>query len=104
MAFLAYDDEIHPALGNGKDYGELVLSVSSMMFSFRRLFQAQAMPEKAYKKGHRLYARGLKFCIDWLSAILPTTGPTKVKEEAKAESIGFKEGSGGIRVEHNCSF
>jgi hypothetical protein len=39
-----------------------------------------------------------------MSAILPTTGPAKVKEEAKAESIGFKEGSGGIRVEHNCSF
>jgi hypothetical protein len=54
-----------------------------------------------YKKGRRLFARGLKFCVFRMSAILPTTGPAKIKVEAKAEGVGFiQESSGGSMVEH----
>jgi len=74
-----------------------------MQFSVKRLFQLRAPPEKAYEKGHRRYARGLKFCILWMSAILPTTGLTKVKE-AKAEGVGFKETGGGRNIKHGYSF
>jgi hypothetical protein len=38
-----------------------------------------------------------------MSAILPTTGLTKDKEETKAESIGFNKSDGGRRGKHNCS-
>jgi hypothetical protein len=68
--------------------------------SFWSPFRPQALPEKAYKKGHRRYARGLKFCMLWMSAILPTTGPAKVKEEAKAEGVGFDLADGGRSTDH----
>ena len=53
-----------------------------------------------YKKGRRLVARGLKFCVLGMSAILPTTGPAKVKEEAKAEGAGFDLADGGRSTDH----
>ncbi len=56
------------------------------------------------KKAAGCSARGLRSCIVWVSAILPTTGLSKDKEEAKAESIGFNESSGGIRRNHTNSF
>ena len=35
-----------------------------------------------------------------MSAILPTTGPAKVKEEAKAEGAGFDLADGGRSTDH----
>ena len=71
-----------------------------MQCSFKSLFRTQAIPEKRIKKGHRLYARGLKFCVLQMLAILPTTGPAKVKEEAKAEGVGFDLADGGGSTDH----
>ena len=56
------------------------------------------------KKAAGCFARGLKFCVLWMSAILPTTGPAKIKVEAKAEGLGFIQESGsGRSVEHVCT-
>ena len=78
----------------------LLLAAISIGSSSWISFLPQAVPEKAYKKGHRRYARGLKFCMLWMSAILPTTGPAKVKEEAKAEGVGFDLADGGRSTDH----
>ena len=87
----------------------LLLATISIGSSSWISFLPQAVPEKAYKKGHRRYARGLKFCMLWMSAILPTTGPAKIKVKTKAKGLGFVQGSGGSEVEHNftievCAF
>ena len=51
-----------------------------------------------------MFARGLKFFAVRVSTILPTTGPAKIKVEAKAEGLGFIQESGGGRsVEHFCT-
>jgi hypothetical protein len=86
--------------GGEKRCEALVLAAISIGRSSWISFLPQATPEKAYKKGHRRYARGLKFCMLWMSAILPTTGPAKVKEEAKAEGAGFDLTDGGGSTDH----
>ena len=49
-------------------------------------------------------ARGLKCFAVRVSTILPTTGPAKIKVEAKAEGLGFIQESGsGRSVEHFCT-
>jgi len=77
---------------------------SDVQLGFLCLFKAWGQPVDGYKKAAGCFARGLKFCVLWMSAILPTTGPSKDKEKAKAERIGFNEGSGGRRETHNRSF
>ena len=39
-----------------------------------------------------------------MSAILPTTGPAKIKVKTKAKGLGFEQGGGGSDVEHNVTF
>ena len=74
---------------------------NDVQLGFLYLFKAWGQPADGYKKAAGCFARGLKFCVLWMSAILPTTGPAKIKVEAKAEGAGFiQESSGGSRVVH----
>ena len=47
-------------------------------------------------------ARGLKCFAVRVSTILPTTGPAKIKVEAKAEGLGFIQESGGRGSAEHC--
>jgi hypothetical protein len=61
-------------------------------------------PAEFTKKAAGFSACGLKFALLWMSTILPTTGPAKIKEETKAERIGIiQESGGGRRVVHHSS-